>query len=131
MPESIPQLLQQVADAFESTVAELTGSGRTRSVYEARAAAAWLLRRCVPNLTLTAIGDVLGGRDHSTVIHALRQVEARLPRDPAYAATLQALVAQQQPRLIPAAPRVAGRAGQQRVGVGRQRQHEQAGAEHV
>ena len=33
-------------------------------------------------ISLSRIGDVFGGRDHSTVIHSIRKVEEEMERDP-------------------------------------------------
>jgi chromosomal replication initiator protein len=37
------------------------------------------------------IGDRFGGRDHSTVIHAARVIEARIREDPEFRATVERL----------------------------------------
>ena len=114
MHDTLMQLLAEVADAFGITMAELRGSSRTQGLCEARAAAAWVLRERYPALTLAAIGELLGGRHHTTVINALQRVAARMQRDAAYAALVQALLAQYQAAqtLTPAQARRQQRAAQ-------------------
>jgi chromosomal replication initiator protein len=40
-------------------------------------------------MTLHDIGTTFGGRDHSTVIHAVERVKMRLEREPAFAARVE------------------------------------------
>jgi chromosomal replication initiator protein len=35
-------------------------------------------------MSLSRIGDLFGGRDHSTVIHSIRKVEEEMARDPTF-----------------------------------------------
>ena len=74
-------LIGQVADLFDLTRADLTSASRKRHVVAARQAAAWVLRHAYPQISLQTIGEQLGGRDHSTVIHAVRLIEELRTRD--------------------------------------------------
>jgi chromosomal replication initiator protein len=58
---------------------------RTRALVEPRQVAMYLCREML-GMTLHDIGVTFGGRDHSTVIHAVERVKARLEREPAFAA---------------------------------------------
>lgn len=53
--------------------AAIFGMGRHRSVAEARQIAIWLLRR--RGYSLPQIGAAMA-RDHTTVLHAIRKIEA-------------------------------------------------------
>ena len=44
----------------------------------------YLIRR-MTNLSLVDIGKTFGGRDHSTVLHSLDNVEQKMRSDPAFA----------------------------------------------
>jgi chromosomal replication initiator protein len=90
-------LLLTVALAFDVSVATLQSSKRTRYVSHARQCAAWVLRQRFPDLSLQAIGDLLG-KDHTTIIYALKAVEQRMRTDTALAETLRALVPVKQTR---------------------------------
>jgi chromosomal replication initiator protein len=52
---------------------------------------AMLLTREFTKLTLPTIGKLFGGRDHSTVIYALRAVKMRAEADPLLAVELEVL----------------------------------------
>jgi hypothetical protein len=71
------QILQEVADRYGITVADLTSDRRTRFYAFARHEAMARVRKERPHLSLPQIGRIFGGRDHTTVIHALRCHEIR------------------------------------------------------
>ena len=58
----------------------------------ARQAVAWALHKRYPELTLARIGQLLGGRNHATIIAALARAEQRARTDQGYARLLEALV---------------------------------------
>lgn len=70
-------ILRGVADAFGLKVTDLTGHSRLRQAAWPRRVA-MLLARELTGLTTTEIGEALGGRDHSTVIHALKKARQEL-----------------------------------------------------
>ena len=41
-------------------------------------------------MSLARIGDVFGGRDHSTVIHSIRKVKEGMDRDPSFRSQVEA-----------------------------------------
>jgi len=65
------ELLRDVARCFGLTVADLKGRGRDTMLVQARSVCARLLRD--RGLSYPHVGRILGGRDHSTIIHALDQ----------------------------------------------------------
>ncbi len=68
-----PRVIEIVADYYSLTAADLTGRSRTAPVAAARHIAMYLLRE-ENGLSLPAIGDQLGGRDHTTVRHGVEKV---------------------------------------------------------
>lgn len=64
----------QVSEVFEIPVSDITGKSKVTETLFARYAAMFIARNCF-NLTFKAIGMQYGGRDHSTVIAALRVIE--------------------------------------------------------
>lgn len=63
------------ADHFDLTFADLCSQARPRHIARARQVAMYCMRSIVPHISLPAIGTMLGGRDHSTVISGIRRVE--------------------------------------------------------
>ncbi|QDS96743.1 Chromosomal replication initiator protein DnaA [Adhaeretor mobilis] len=69
---------------------ELASSSRRKSLVQARGMVVYLARR-LSSLSYAEIGRSLGGRDHSTVINAMKRVEIDLPTVPALQQALEEL----------------------------------------
>ena len=74
------QVLGAVAAAFGVTTERLLGRDRSREVALPRQIAMYLLRQ-EANTSLPQIGETLGGRDHTTVMHACTKVADLIERD--------------------------------------------------
>jgi chromosomal replication initiator protein len=70
-----------VGQHFRLSVADLKSHRRARTVAFPRQLAMYLVRT-VTEVSFPSIGDLFGGRDHSTVMHAVRTVEAKRALDP-------------------------------------------------
>ena len=79
---TIDAIQRSVADAFDVRLADMTSRRRPKSIAEPRQIAMFLSRRMTKS-SLIEIGETFGGRDHGTVIHAVKQVKARMETDPA------------------------------------------------
>lgn len=64
-----------VADYYKIKVAELFSKKRTRAIARPRQVAMWLCRE-VTTHSFPEIGDAFGGRDHTTVIHAVKTIDS-------------------------------------------------------
>jgi chromosomal replication initiator protein len=69
-----------VAGLWDFTVAELNGPRRTHELALARQIAMTLCRRHTRH-GLVDIGNAFGGRDHGTVLHAIKTVDNRVSTD--------------------------------------------------
>lgn len=74
------QVIQAVADVFGLSTEDLLGRNRSRDVALPRQVAMYLMREEV-NASLPQIGEVLGGRDHTTVMYACDKVADMIERD--------------------------------------------------
>jgi chromosomal replication initiator protein len=83
-------VIRIVAEHFSLRPEDLTGRKRTKEVANARQIAMYLLRE-ENDMSLPAIGEQLGGRDHSTVRYGVEQVAKELARDEALRLTIMAL----------------------------------------
>ncbi len=63
----------------------LSSKRRTKDLTVPRQVAMFLIKEIL-DTPLVAIGEVFGGRDHSTVIHSIRKVEQQIESDPEFAA---------------------------------------------
>lgn len=76
-PETVIQI---VAEHFQLKSADLCGRKRTKEIAGARQIAMYLLRE-EHALSLPAIGDLLGGRDHSTIRYGIEKIGEDLHED--------------------------------------------------
>ena len=74
------QVVEAVARSFGLTIDQITGRDRSREVALPRQVAMYLLRES-GNISLPQIGEVLGGRDHTTVMYACDKVADLIERD--------------------------------------------------
>lgn len=75
---STPQkILEAVANFYNINITELTGQSRKRELVGPRQVAMYLLRSKV-NASFPAIGQELGGRDHTTAMYACNKIEEDL-----------------------------------------------------
>ena len=69
-----PLILDETAKYFSLSPADLMSKSRSRPLTQARHIAMYLTRECT-GLSLLKIGEIFGGRDHTTVLHGIRKVE--------------------------------------------------------
>lgn len=75
--EAMRRLVREVCEDAAVSEPAIYSTNRRRHVARARQAAMWRIRKEMPDLSLPQIGRFFN-RDHTTVIHAIRAVEARL-----------------------------------------------------
>lgn len=76
-----PELvLDVVSDHFNVSVSELKGSRRNARTAGARQIVMYLCRQ-MTDASLQSIGDLLGGRDHSTVNHGVDKIAQDVEKD--------------------------------------------------
>ena len=79
------------AKHFGLSLSDLRSASRRRTVVDARNITAHLARTHLGQ-SLQQIGQYLGGRDHTTILHGIRKVDEQLERDPALRQTLDELM---------------------------------------
>ena len=90
---SIDEIQTQVAEHYRIRKAEMTSARRAREVARPRQVAMYLSKQLTPK-SLPDIGRRFGGRDHTTVIHAVKQIEKLRASDPEIDAAVRLLTRQ-------------------------------------
>jgi chromosomal replication initiator protein len=81
-PLTAERILQATADFFGTSIDELIGSSRRQPLARHRQIGMYLCRENT-DLSLPKIGAQFGGRDHTTVIHAVDKVKSLMQTDKA------------------------------------------------
>ncbi len=77
-------VLEETARYFGLSVEDLVSPSRSRPLTTARHVAMYLLRECTA-MSYVRIGELFGGRDHTTVLHAVTKIQKNMrDREPIY-----------------------------------------------
>jgi chromosomal replication initiator protein len=87
---TIDDIQKATSEHFGLKQVDLISERRNRSIARPRQAAMWLAKQLTTR-SLPDIGRRFGGRDHTTVLHAVRRIEALRAEDPQLARDLEAL----------------------------------------
>jgi chromosomal replication initiator protein len=87
---TIDEIQKRVAEHFNIKMAEMTSSRRARVVARPRQVAMYLAKQ-LTSRSLPEIGRKFGGRDHTTVMHAVRKIEELIASDRALAEDVELL----------------------------------------
>ena len=71
------KIIELVAKEWQTTVDALMGRDRSQKIAQPRQVAMYLLRK-ETDASLPQIGDVLGGRDHTTVMYAIEKIAGEI-----------------------------------------------------
>ena len=78
---SIEHIQKTVADYYKIKISDMHSRKRIRVIARPRQVAMWLAKELTA-MSLPAIGEAFGGRDHTTVLHAHRTIADLRQRDP-------------------------------------------------
>ncbi len=88
---TIEKIQKRIADHFQLREADMKSRRRPANIAFPRQIAMYLSRILIANKSLQDIGDAFGGRDHGTVIHAIKTVENQMETDERVRRTIESL----------------------------------------
>ena len=91
VPITIERIVNEVCRTFSVTPEEIKGKMRSAHISIARQVAMYIVRQ-VTQMSLPAIGENFGGRDHSTVVYALQKIEADMQVNSHFKGTIEDII---------------------------------------
>ena len=92
---TIEEIQRKVSDYYNIRISDIVGPKRVRSFARPRQIAMYLCKQ-LTSRSLPEIGRRFGGRDHTTVLHAVRKIEALVGKDNSLADEVELLKRQLQ-----------------------------------
>jgi chromosomal replication initiator protein len=87
---SIENIIRVVAEYFNLSPNDLKGKKKTQNIVSPRQFAMYIARE-ITDYSTTELGQAFGGRDHTTVMHSIDKIKAKLLIDPALDSTIESL----------------------------------------
>jgi len=87
---TVESIQKTICDYYNVKIGDLKAKRRTKNIAFPRQVAMYLCRKHT-GTSFPAIGNLFGGRDHSTVIHASKTIEKRVKEDPHMQTTIEKL----------------------------------------
>jgi chromosomal replication initiator protein len=88
---TIEQIQRSVAEFFGVKFSDFKAKNRTRAVAFPRQIAMYLARQ-LTHASLAEVGRAFGGKDHTTVLHAVDKIQTLLQEDPKLRKTVDGLI---------------------------------------
>jgi chromosomal replication initiator protein len=88
---TIDQIQRRVCDFFGLKLSDMKAKNRTKAIAFPRQVAMYLSRQ-MTHSSLSEIGRAFGGKDHTTVLHAVDKIQTLLQDDPKLRKTIDGLV---------------------------------------
>ena len=80
VPITVEKIIAEVADVYGVTPEDIRSTKRSSQISTARKVAVYVVRE-ITQMPLQAIGTEFGGRDHSTIVYSISNVESLMKRD--------------------------------------------------
>ncbi len=91
LPVTVDNIISEVARTFSVTPEDIRSEKRNASISLARQVAIYIVNH-VTGLPLKAIGDEFGGKHHSTIIYALKEIKEKMEKDVGLKATVDDII---------------------------------------
>ncbi len=90
-PVTVDKIIEEVGRTYGVSPQDIRSAKRSANVSLARQISMYVVRE-ITELSMVDIGQAFGGRDHSTVVYALQQVEEKMQRDSVLRATVSDII---------------------------------------
>ena len=83
VPITVERIITEVARTMNVNPEDIRSNKQSSPISKARQMAAYVVRT-ITNLPMKSIGEEFGGRDHTTIVYAIQQVEKKMDKDPTF-----------------------------------------------
>ena len=90
-PVTVDRIISEVANIYGVTSDDIKSNKRSQQISTARKVAVYVIKE-ITQMSLTAIGAEIGGRDHSTVVYYNNDIEARMEKNPQIRGTVDDII---------------------------------------
>ncbi|SDN68206.1 chromosomal replication initiator protein DnaA [Acetanaerobacterium elongatum] len=87
VPVTVERIIGEVAKTYGIAASDIRSKKRSATISQARQVSVYIVRE-ITQMPMTAIGEEFGGRDHSTIVYAIKEVESRMLKDKRYKETI-------------------------------------------
>ncbi|SFQ22215.1 chromosomal replication initiator protein [Lachnospiraceae bacterium XBB1006] len=84
-------IIEVVSDHFQISMDQMISKNRSSEIARPRQIAMYLCMNMVSEVSLGSVGALLGGRDHSTIIHGVKKIADEIEKDETMAATIETI----------------------------------------
>jgi len=88
VPVTIGRIIEEVGRTFGISPDDIRSNKRSANISSSRQVAIYVVRE-ITQISMSLIGEEFGGRDHSTIVYAIQQVEKNMKRDSHYKETVE------------------------------------------
>ena len=83
-PVTVDRIITEVSRTMNVSVDDIRSKKHSANISRARQVAIYVVREVVGSMSMDAIGQEFGGRDHSTVVYTLQKVDKMMESDEAF-----------------------------------------------
>ena len=91
IPVTVERIISEVGRTFGVSSEDIRSPKRSSQISNARQIAMYVIRE-ITQMSMAAIGEEFGGRDHSTVVYATSQVVKNMKQDTKYKETVEDII---------------------------------------
>lgn len=91
VPVTVERIIAEVGRTYGITPQDIRSNKRNANISSARQISMYIVRE-ITQMSMSTIGEEFGGRDHSTVVYAIQQVEKNMKKNLRYKETIEDII---------------------------------------
>ena len=91
IPVTVERIISEVSRTYGVSPSDVRSNKRSAQISTARQVSAYVIRE-ITQMSMSSIGEEFSGRDHSTMVYAIQQVEKNMAHDSRFKETVEDIV---------------------------------------